>query len=312
MYNYLFIADAHIKLGQKNVPIEWQKNRFKQLAGKINQLDYKTLIIGGDLLDVADPTMQEVGLLYDFLKAVSSRPIILIPGNHEMLNKTMDCYIHVDNMLADLNTRVIREFTSIDGIDYIPYNILKKPLPPSDNKVAITHVRGAIPPHVEPEVELSKFSHYKVVYAGDLHAKSNSQENLLYPGSPMTTSFHRNESKGENGCYLFNYDEAPVWIDLGLPQLIRKSVTSADEMVPTPYHHTIYELHGSLEELAKVKGAELLDKKVTQDISAPPTLSMSGGLTGELAEYLTKVKGVEDPTEYVSLLTEIVGSDNNQ
>lgn len=309
---YLFIADVHIKLGQKNVPAAWQKNRFSLLAAKLKELQYDTLIIGGDLLDVADPSIAEVGLMFEFLQALSDRPIIIIPGNHEMVNKNTDCYIHVEAMLRSLNVTVIRDFTTIEGIDFIPYNCIKKEFPSTNSKVCVTHVRGEIPPHVEPEVDLDKFSHYEIVYAGDLHAKSNSQLNLLYPGSPMTTSFHRKESSGENGCYLFQGANQPTWVDLELPQLIRKSVDKAEDMTPTQYHHTIYELHGSLEELAKVKGAELLDKKITQDISAPPTLGMEGGLFGELAEYLTVVKGVKDPTEYVSLLTEVIGSDHNQ
>ena len=308
---YLFIADVHIKLGQKNVPTAWQRNRFTLLAEKLKELEYDTLIIGGDLLDVADPSIAEVGLMFEFLQALSSKPIIIIPGNHEMINKAVDCYTHVEAMLHSLNVRVIREFTTLDGIDYIPYNCIKKDFPKTGSSICVTHVRGEIPPHVEPEVDLEKFSRYTRVYAGDLHARSNSQLNLLYPGSPMTTSFHRKETSGENGCYLFSGDASPAWVDLGLPQLIRKSVNKAEDMEPTEYHHTIYELHGSLEELAKVKGADLLDKKITQDISAPPTLGMEGGLLGELAEYLMVVKGVKDPTEYVSLLTEVIGSDHN-
>ena len=56
-----------------------------------------------------------------------------------------------------------------------------------------THVRGEIPPHVVPEVDLERFDKFKTVFAGDLHAHENTQRNIVYPGSPMTTSFHRNE-----------------------------------------------------------------------------------------------------------------------
>lgn len=309
---YLFIADIHIKLGQRNVPIDWQKNRFKLLVDAINsETTHDKVIIGGDLLDVADPSIEEVGLMYEFLKGIK-KPIILIPGNHEMVNKTTDCYTHVETMLKDLNVVVHRTFVTEDGIDYIPYNVIKKEFTSSGARVAVTHVRGEIPPHVTPEIDLELFKDYEVVLAGDLHAKSNSQKNILYPGSPMTTSFHRNRAKNENGFILLNSSTASTtWVALDLPQLIRASVSSESEMVKTTYDHTIYELHGSLEELAKVKNPELLDKKVTQDIGAPPTLSMSGGMTGELAEYLTEVKGIKDPAEYVTLFTEIIGNDND-
>jgi len=48
-------------------------------------------------------------------------------------------------------------------------------------------------PHVKPEVDLDRFEDFPVVFAGDLHAHSNTQRNIVYPGSPMTTSFHRKE-----------------------------------------------------------------------------------------------------------------------
>ena len=45
-----------------------------------------------------------------------------------------------------------------------------------------THVRGEIPPHVKPEVDLDRFEDFPIVFAGDLHAHSNSQRNIVYPG----------------------------------------------------------------------------------------------------------------------------------
>ena len=60
-------------------------------------------------------------------------------------------------------------------------------------KPLFTHVRGEIPPHVKPEVDLDRFEDFPVVFAGDLHAHSNTQRNIVYPRSPMTTSFHRTE-----------------------------------------------------------------------------------------------------------------------
>ena len=57
--------------------------------------------------------------------------------------------------------------------------------------ICFTHVRGEIPPHVKPEMDLELFAKYDLVLAGDLHSYENSQKNILYPGSPVTTSFHR-------------------------------------------------------------------------------------------------------------------------
>ena len=76
-------------------------------------------------------------------------------------------------------------------------------------------------PHVKPEVDLDRFNDFPVVFAGDLHAHSNTQRNIVYPGSPMTTSFHRQEV--ETGYLLIDpKDWSWNWWPFTLPQLIRK------------------------------------------------------------------------------------------
>ena len=58
-------------------------------------------------------------------------------------------------------------------------------------------------------------------------------------------------------------------------------------MIPTDYHHTIYEIEGDIQELANVKNTELLDKKVVKR-SNEATLVMDKEMTiqDELVEYL--------------------------
>lgn len=314
---YIFIADVHIKLGQKNVPKDWQRNRFDLLAEELCKHGAKYLIIGGDLLDVANPSLEEIGLMYRFLKKLSDNfvEILLIPGNHEMLTKKVDCFTLIPEMLKDLHVRLINKFETIDGIDYIPYNILADNFTPK-SKIAVTHVRGEIPPHVKSEVDLEKFSSYETVFAGDLHSYKNSQLNLEYPGSPITTSFHREEVKGSNGFFILetaNIDPffySYEWVELKLPQLIRKTVSNEEDMLKTPYHHTIYELEGELEDLAKVKNSELLDKKVTKNVSAPATLNMSNIIEEDLVEYLSKVLKVEDVSALIAEYKEHINDSN--
>ncbi len=311
MSNLIFVADLHIKLGQKNVPRDWQYNRFMLLAEELNSVVSleDTIIIAGDLLDVAKPSLEEVGLMYDFLNILDV-PVILIPGNHEMTTKKKDCYRFIDSMLKDLGVVVIRDFHTQDGIDYIPYNVLhNKEYPITDSSIAITHVRGEIPPHVQPEVDLEKFNGYDKVFAGDLHSYTNSQGNILYPGSPFSTSFHRGVPSGANGYFSISLpDKCHIWTELHLPQLIRKTVSNPEDMIATEFHHTIYELEGSLEDLALVENSDLLDKKVTKDISAPPTLNMSGDMAEELAEFLVNIKDVKEEylSKYITLFKEVV------
>ncbi len=290
-----FTADHHIKLGQKNVPREWQINRFHLLAKELNKVECDYHVFGGDLFDVAKPSIEEVGLCYDFLKAIK-KPIVMISGNHEMQTKKRDCYIHIDEMLKDLGVTTFREFTTHDGIDYIPYNILHAEWGEASSRYAVTHVRGEIPPHVQPEIGLDRFSAYDKVFAGDLHSFKNSQANILYPGSPLSTSFHRRVPTGTNGYFIFDtYNGDHSWHELSLPHLIRETVNDPELIVSTEYHHTIYELEGTVDELGKVDAStKLLDKKVNTYVAEDAALDLADKtIKEELAIYLEEIKGIK-------------------
>ena len=49
----LFTADWHIKLGQKNVPVQWAKNRYRLFFSQVYEVEPKVdlHIIGGDIFD---------------------------------------------------------------------------------------------------------------------------------------------------------------------------------------------------------------------------------------------------------------------
>lgn len=320
----VFIADIHIKLGQKNVPKNWQLNRLDMLARKLCEIEgTDTIIIGGDLLDTAKPTYEEIAAMLQFFSTLSEskyKSIILIPGNHEMVNKKVDCYAPFRELLfRHYNCTVIDSFRTLDfdgmGIDFIPYNILHK-FKASDrvSDYAVTHVRGEIPPHVLPEVDLQVFEGYKEVYAGDLHSYQNSQKNIKYPGSPYYTSFHRDIHSNTNGIFIINTDTTTsTWVDLGLPQLVRKKISSPEEIIATDYHHTVYEIEGDLHDISKIEKTDLLDKKIVKDTFAPATLDMeSTTIEEELVMYLNRVKNLKDKvTRLVSRYKEVENENNN-
>ena len=64
----LFTADWHIKLGQKNVPKEWQTNRFRMLFKKVllDATNADCIIIGGDVFDRM-PSIEELSLFLEFV-----------------------------------------------------------------------------------------------------------------------------------------------------------------------------------------------------------------------------------------------------
>jgi len=291
----LFTADWHIKLKQKNVPKEWQINRYNLLFNKLHELEdlVDIIIIGGDIFDTV-PSMEELSLFFKYISETKIQHIIF-DGNHEATKKGQTFLHHLDSICSKLsNTIILKEPTSMFNIDFIPYTHIKS-FSPKDfyNKILCTHVRGEIKPHVKPEIDLTKLTRWNLVLAGDLHSYSNSQRNIVYPGSPLTTSFHRSEVS--NGVLLCDTESLEYeWVDLELPQLLRKTVKSTDEIVETDYHHTIYEIKGNVLELSKVDTSnKLLDKKVINK-SSKSTLNMHDlSIIEELSLYLEKIVGLE-------------------
>ena len=296
----LFTADWHIKLGQKNVPMSWACSRyelfFQQVEEAVQKHDIKLHIIGGDLFDRV-PSMDELTLYFDFVKNTKVETIIY-DGNHEATRKHKTFFDNLIRVTKELNplVTVITETYYKDDWAILPYADLHRKGSIEDIEdvdYIFTHVRGEIPPHVTPEVDLERFDKFKTVFAGDLHAHENTQRNIVYPGSPMTTSFHRNEVK--TGYLVIDDDWNWTWHEFDLPQLIRKTVTSTDEMVQTEWHHTIYEVEGDVSDLSGVKNSELLDKKVIKrKTEATLILDKEMTIEEELGEYLSYILELDE------------------
>lgn len=290
----LFTADMHIKLGQKNVPVNWAKNRYnllwEQLA--VQQTKADVFVVGGDVFDKL-PNMDELEVYFDFVSCCSI-PTIIYSGNHEAVKKSttfMSNLAKATNLMSSSrNVIVIDDYYSDYGIQFVPYNKLKdfeqnNPWPEGGN-ILCTHVRGEILPHVTAEINLDVFSNWKLVLAGDLHNYENSQRNILYPGSPITTSFHRDIVK--TGVIILDTETLDhEWIQLELPQLLRKTVGASDSKLPTTYHHTIYQVEGDMQELGELEDSELIDKKVIKR-SSDVRLILDNDMTliQEVREYL--------------------------
>jgi len=297
----LFTADWHIKLGQKNVPVAWACSRyemfFQQVQDAVDNHGVHLHIIGGDLFDRV-PSMDELTLYFDFVKKTEVETIIY-DGNHEATRKHKTFFDNLKRVTTELNplVKVVTETYYEDNWCILPYADLHRKNSIEDinvdAEVLFTHVRGEIPPHVNPEVDLTRFDRFKTVFAGDLHAHENTQRNIVYPGSPMTTSFHRNEV--QTGYLIIDDNFDWTWHQFDLPQLIRKTVDNTDEMVQTDFHHTIYEVTGDMQDLAQVKNSELLDKKVVnRTVDARLDLSGDLSISDELVKYLQEILSFDD------------------
>ena len=297
----LFTADVHIKLGQKNVPVDWAKNRYNMLWAQLQEVQKECdlFVIGGDVFDKL-PNMEELETYFDLVNSCTVDTIIYA-GNHEAVKKDTTFLTNLKTVTTRLNPKVqiIDEYVKIENMDFIPYNKLKefeKSPFEVQGDICLTHVRGEIPPHVKAEVDLNIFSNYKVVLAGDLHSYENCQANILYPGSPVTTSFHRNNV--DTGVIILDTGTFEhKWHKLQLPQLIRKTVAVSDPKPQTDYDHTIYQVEGDMQELGELEDSDLIDRKVIKrDTDSALILDPEMSLSEEVKEYLTYILNLPEDT----------------
>lgn len=301
----LFCADIHIKLGQKNVPVEWAKNRFKmfweQFAEMQKQADL--VVIGGDVFDRL-PTMDEVELYFDFVASMH-KPTIIFDGNHEATKKGLTFLTFLKKSTSRLNplVRIVDDYEYLVDfdLDIVPYCKLKdfEKNHTSMNfqgKILCSHFRAEIPPHVKPEIDLELFNRWQVVLAGDLHSYENSQLNILYPGSPYTTSFHRHPV--DTGAILLDSNTLDhIWLKFQLPQLLKRTIKANETPTPTEFDHTIYEVQGDMQELGDLADSELIASKVLKrDTDSALMLDPEMSLDQEVKEYITYILELPEPT----------------
>ena len=290
------------------MPVEWAKNRFRLFIDQLGQMQEQAdlVIIGGDVFDRL-PTMDEVELYFEFVEGFT-KPTIIYSGNHEMLKKDTTFLSNLMRATNRLNPNVIvvDEYYSDHGVEFVPYNKLKefeqgKHPWPQGGRILCTHVRGEIPPHVKPEINLDLLNSWNIVLAGDLHSYDNSQRNILYPGSPYTTSFHRHSV--DTGAILLDSDTLDhVWLKFKLPQLIRKTVGVSDPKPPTDFDHTIYEVEGDMHELGELEDSDLIANKVLKrDSDTALILDQDMTLSEEVAEYLKFILNLPDQTVDLAL-----------
>jgi hypothetical protein len=168
----LFTADWHLKLGQKNVPREWALKRYQMFFDQIHMMsaDCNMHIIGGDLFDRL-PNMEELELYFSFIREVKI-PTIVYDGNHEATKKNRTFFSQLKRVSRDINPLVnVVDISYIDkdiGFGILPYCELHRPNSIeafNSDMPLFTHVRGEIPPHVKPEVDLDRFNAFPVVFA---------------------------------------------------------------------------------------------------------------------------------------------------
>jgi DNA repair exonuclease SbcCD nuclease subunit len=306
MIKILSSADWHVNLHRKKIPYAWQMNRFQMLFDKLLQLESScdVHVIAGDLFD-KEPDPDEICLVLSYLNSVSI-PTIIVPGNHEATSRGRSFWEHfklentIKNNLVHIFTDNGRISIKNQGFCAFPYGSVQTNKLPEyvDGDILITHIRGEVPPHITAEYDFERLRPWKLTLLGDLHFRHRYKDyNIFYPGSPLNTTFDRDDKRdyGVDIVTIRSIDDYSVdFVNLALPKLIRRTVPVGTELVPDSYHHVIYEVTGSIDELAKIKKSDMLDKKMVEKPTADATLDLKDkNLYEELEIYLRYIKVAE-------------------
>jgi DNA repair exonuclease SbcCD nuclease subunit len=303
MIKILSSADWHINLHKKKVPYNWQTSRFQMMFDRLHDLEKScdVHVIAGDLFD-KKPEPDEVCLLLSYLNSVTI-PTIIIPGNHEATRKGASFWEHfllentVKNELVHIFTENGR--IEIEGVGFcaFPYGSVQTDTLPAhvEGDILITHIRGEVPPHITPEYDFDKLKPWKLILLGDLHFNHRYKDtNAYYPGSPLNTTFDRDDSR-QYGVDIFNLIDSSNYtrefVDLGLPKLVRRTINAGEQLVPDAFNHVVYEVTGSIDQLSKIEKSDLLDKKMVEKPVTEGTLDLKDkNLFEELEIYLNHIK----------------------
>jgi DNA repair exonuclease SbcCD nuclease subunit len=299
----LHVADIHINLHKKKIPYTWQYNRFKALFDKLLELEKScdVVVLAGDIFD-KKPEPDEICLFLSYANSVT-KPTLAIPGNHEASTKGHSFleYFEEENAINNANFVLRTENSRVEiagqGFQLFPYGEMQIGKIPAyvEGDILVTHIRGEVPPHITAEFDFDKISKWPLTLLGDLHFQHKYKDyNMYYSGSPVNTTFDRNDSRGY-GVNIITYtsptDYAVDFYDLKLPKLIRLTVDSDTELKADSYHHVVYEVTGTIDKLSKIKNHELLDKKIAEKPSETSALDLSDKtIKEELEAYLDFIK----------------------
>ena len=258
-------------------------------------------VIAGDIFD-KKPEPDEISLFLSYINSVTI-PTLIIPGNHEATRKGESFFEHLTEKNAIKNENVYvytkngRATVGNQSFQLFPYGEVQTDNLPQyvEGDILVTHIRGEVPPHITPEYDFSRLAPWGLCLLGDLHFNHRyGDTNCYYPGSPLNTTFDRDE-KRQYGVDIYevvdSHNYSREFYDLDLPKLLRRTIKAGEEMPADQRHHVVYEVKGNIDELSKIERSDLLDKKVVEKPQEDATLDLKNKtIYEELDIYLNHIK----------------------
>jgi DNA repair exonuclease SbcCD nuclease subunit len=202
----IIVSDIHLNLRNKNTyEYNFEVNRFLKLFEYVNNLKPDMVILAGDILDNARPTLEEQYILKQGLDFLDCE-VYIIDGNHERISDSIYTYDLLtfsgdDNIMYMSNSSIMlnkystqlhfkghKEITNTN-IAHINTNRRIK------NHILFTHARCTIPPHIKEEINFNKLrKKYSLVLVGDIHQPLDLYDNVKYIDSPYSIHYSKNRN----------------------------------------------------------------------------------------------------------------------
>ena len=193
-------GDIHINTNRFQ---EFELERLTYLQKNINKQKPDLVILNGDILDKAKPTLQDLQLFYKFTSGIKST-IFLIAGNHEELSIRETCY----DFIPELNYTYIPS----GKLEYKDWKLLfvshhrLNEIKDLRGDILFTHYRSAVNIHTTDEYNNKLVSEkFKITFLSDIHQKMNPYMNILYTSSPNSLKF--NKEVDTYGFYVITLDD---------------------------------------------------------------------------------------------------------
>jgi len=223
----LFVSDIHLKLRKE---AEFEKNRFEKLFDFIEQQEVDVVILGGDIFDFKNPTLDEISVFYENVLKLP-QDVIVISGNHETIDNETSTFTKLPQFgfkYYDITEEPL-EYKNYHLYFVSHHNIKKiKNLKTKSThyNVLFSHIRSNIG-MIKQEIDVRRISKkFDQVFLGDIHIQYDPFDNVHYCGSPYTIQF---EPQRQTGCFLIELKDEGVdykFIDLSwLPQKIKLVAT---------------------------------------------------------------------------------------
>lgn len=254
MTKIAIVSDIHLKLRKHKA---FELDRFELLVDELKNSDADIIIIDGDLLNHAVPTLEEIRAIHEMSLSLGNKRVILLAGNHEAVTKDTSTYDFVPFPNFEfISTHKPVQVEDV-WINLCSWGSIKKlqDLPSAD--ILISHYRSAMEGLYDEEVDTSEFtSKYDLVLLGDIHSRYSPEPHVHYTGSPYNIAFSR---RPEEGGYvmLTIQDDKYGWYykNLDLPRKIRVDLVAEELPSFKPEARHLYTIHlsGSLDQLSGVR-----------------------------------------------------------